>query len=194
MDKALAHEKILTDGLKEGNEKIFDHLFHYYYSGLVVFSYKYVEDMAVAEDLVQDFFFHLWFNRQRLDIRQSIKSYVFTSVKNKSLDYLKHREIRQKASKELSYLQQEKDRHINVVTQFELEEHIENALRKLPDKCRKVFLMNRFEGIKPTEIARLEKISIRTVEGHIGKAIRLLRKELKPYYPDSVIMLLINRV
>ena len=192
MAKATLPEQILLDGLKEGNVKIFDYLFHYYYSGLVAFSFNYVEEMDAAEDLVQDFFFHLWLNRDKLAIHQSIKSYFFSAVKNKSLDFLKHRKIGNKIENELAYLRTGAIEDPDFLVESELNEYLKDALGKLPEKCRKIFLMNRFDGIKPAEIAKQENISIRTVEGHIGKAINILRTELKPHFPMSLIMILIK--
>ena len=191
MTKTSLHEEILIEGLKEGNTKIFDYLFHYYYSGLVVFSFRLVEDMGVAEDIVQDFFFRLWLNRKELVIQQSVKSYFFSAVKNRSLDFLKRKKTGIKIEKEVAYihsglLKEEQ----NFLVQAELEERIKEAIDKLPEKCKRIFLMNRFEEIKPAEIARRENISVRTVEGHIGKAIRILRTELEPYFPSFLILLL----
>ena len=175
------HEKILTAGLVEGNERIFDYLFHYYYSGLVVFSFRYVGNMEAAEDIVQDFFYTLWLNHAKFEIRQSIKSYFFSAVKNRSLDFLKRKKIRSKTENAILNSSSDILEEQNLLVQSELEGQIEKAFDKLPEKCRKIFQMNRFEGIKPEEIARQENISVRTVEGHIGKAIKILRTELRPY-------------
>ncbi len=81
------HEKILVEGIKEHNEKVFDYLFHLYYSSLVVFCEKMVSDRDVAEDIVQGFFVSLWLNSNDIQINQSIKSYFFTSVRNRSFDH-----------------------------------------------------------------------------------------------------------
>ncbi|QGY46346.1 RNA polymerase sigma-70 factor [Maribellus comscasis] len=191
MPESFLHEKILIDGLREGNSKIYDYLFHYYYSGLVIFSYRLVEDMDTAEDIVQDFFFRLWFNREELVIRQSLKSYFFSAVKNRSLDFLKRKKIGIRIEKELSYVRAGTgNEEQNFLVQAELEEQIKIAIEKLPEKCKKVFLMNRFEGMKPAEIAKYENISVRTVEGHIGKAIRILRTELEAYLPSILLLIL----
>jgi len=190
MSKVSLHENILIEGLKEGNTKIFDYLFQYYYSGLVVFSYRMVEDMDSAEDIVQDFFFRLWLNRNELVINQSIKSYFFSAVKNRSLDFLKRKKIGTKVVEEVAGQTETRNEGQSYIVQYELEEQIKEAIDKLPEKCRKVFLMNRFEGVKPSEIARIENISVRTVEGHIGKAIRILKKELENYFPAFLILML----
>jgi len=186
------HEQILVDGLKEGDLKIFDYLFHYYYSGLVVFAFRYIENMQAAEDLVQDFFFQLWLNREKTVIRQSLKSYFFSAVKNKSLDFLKHQKIEQRTEAELKYLRSDSAEEQQFLVESELDEQVNKAIGKLPEKCRKIFMMNRFDGLKPDQIAAIENISVRTVEGHIGKAIRILLMELKPYFPDFMIMLLLG--
>lgn len=186
------HERILVDGLREGNLKIFDYLFHYYYSGLVVFAFRYTGSMQAAEDLVQDFFFHLWLNREKTVIRQSLKSYFFSAVKNKSLDFLKHQKIEKKAETELKFFRPDPAVEQQFLVESELEEQVNSALSKLPEKCRKIFMMNRFEGLKPDQIAEMENISVRTVEGHIGKAIRILQTELKPHFPDFMIMLFLR--
>ncbi len=192
MGRDILHERILLEGLKEGNVKIFDYLFHYYYSGLVVFSFNYVGDMNTAEDLVQDFFLHLWLNREKINIHQSIKGYFFSAVKNKSLDSLKHKKVGKRIVSELTHLHSDLTEDGDFLVESELDEQINAVLSKLPEKCRKIFVMNRFDGLKPAEIAKQENISIRTVEGHIGKAIAVLKSELKSCFPSFLVLLVIN--
>ncbi|MFV0390777.1 MAG: sigma factor-like helix-turn-helix DNA-binding protein [Paludibacteraceae bacterium] len=87
-------------------------------------------------------------------------------------------------------------RFVNYFTsgvESDLRERIDKAIAKLPEKCRKIFVMNLFDGIKPVEIADREGISVRTVEGHIGKAYKLLREELKPYLPGFVLAILLSK-
>ena len=182
-------EVILLEGLKEGNKQIFDYLFHHYYSGLVVFANKHINKPEVAEDIVQDFFYKLWIKREKLQINQTIKNYFFTSIKNRCIDYLRHNELQQKTNDyfkqaELEQLTDETD----FIIESELKEHIDAALNKLPEKCRQVFIMNRFDGLSPKEIAEKEEISIRTVEGHIGKALKIMRKELETYLPEFMLL------
>lgn len=190
MVKLTNPEQILIDGLKEGNTKVFDYLFNYYYSGLVVFSNRYLLDMAAAEDLVQDFFFQLWASHRTISINQSLKSYFFTSVKNKSLDFLKHQKIGVRVGNELLYLQKEMLEEKDFLVESELDRQLNLALDKLPEKCRQIFMMNRFDGMKPVQIAEKEQLSVRTVEGHIGKAIKILRAELRGIIPSFLIFIL----
>lgn len=189
------HEKILLEGLTEGNVKIYDYLFHYYYSGLVAFAMKYVLEKEIAEDIVQEFFYKLWMDKEKLSIHHTLKSYFFAAVKNRCLDFIRHKVVKDRVGEQIK-----RDRANDQVTdpnflvESELREKIHEALEKLPEKCRQVFIMNRFEGLKQVEIAGKENISVRTVEGHIGKALKLLRVELKSYLPGYLITLLLERM
>jgi len=189
---APVHEKILLEGLKEGNEKIFDYIFHYYYSGLVVFVQKYVPDQDVAEDIVQALFVKLWISRAELSINSSLKSYLFSSVKNRCIDYIRHEETKGKVEKKLIERLSGITDERNLLVESELREKINSAMEKLPPVCREVFYMNRFEGLKPAEIAEKKDISVRTVETHIGKALKILRIELAGYLPSSLVAIVLS--
>ena len=186
------HEKILLEGLKEGNEKIFDYIFHYYYSGLVVFAQKYIPDSDVAKDIVQALFVKLWTNREKLVINSSLKSYLFSSVRNRCIDYLRHEATKGKVEKKLIERLSEISDERNLLVESELRDKINTAMGKLPPVCREVFYLNRFEGLKPAEIAEKKEISVRTVETHIGKALKILRVELAGYLPSSLIALVLG--
>ena len=185
-------DKILIQGLVEGNSKIFDYIFLHYYSVLVAYVIKQGIDNAAAEDIVQDFFIKLWINRNSLSITESLKNYFFSSIKNKCYDYFRHEKVEEKAKEMLLLDSEEGFNDRDHLAESDLRELINMAIGKLPDKCRKIFIMNRFKHMKPAEIAELEGVSVRTVEGHIGKAYKLLRKELKPYLPATLIALLLT--
>jgi RNA polymerase sigma-70 factor (ECF subfamily) len=186
------HENILIEGIREGNEKIFDYVFYLFYSGLVVYANKHVQNEKVAEDIVQDFFVKLWTNRKKICIKQTLKSYAFSSVKNSCIDYFRHEHVKQKNERILTEkankVVDDNDFHIET----ELREHINAAIEKLPPKCREIFIMNRFEGLKPVEIAGLKNISVRTVETHIGKALKIMKSELRNYLPLSLVALILG--
>lgn len=187
-----AHETILIEGIKEGNVKIFDYVFHYYYSGMVVFTMKYTNNKAVAEDIVQAFFIKLWIKREQLNISQSLKSYIFTSLKNSCIDYLRRQEVKEKINLQLIHELENRVDGRNLTIESELREQINLAIEKLSPACREVFIMNRFEGLKPVQIAEKKDISVRTVEKHIGKALKVLRKELSPYLPSTLLAILLE--
>ncbi len=186
------HEQILIEGLKEGNKRIFDYLFHLYYSGLVVYAIKYVENKDVAEDIVQDFFVKVWTSRASIQIDLSLKSYFFVSVRNRCFDWLRKHQLKIKTEQELQLRNQNTLVEASFLLESELQQQIQNAIDKLPPVCREIFVMNRFDGLKPMEIASLKNISVRTVETHIGKALRLLRCELEEYLPAALVAVLLN--
>jgi RNA polymerase sigma-70 factor (ECF subfamily) len=190
--RASDHEAILIEGLKEGNVKIYDYIFHYYYSGLVVFVQKYIHDQNVAEDIVQEFFVKLWINREKLQIENTLKTYFFTSIKNRCIDYLRHELIKGKVEKQLlEKVQNLTDEH-NLMIESELRDHINAAIDKLPPVCKEIFVLNRFSGLKPAEIAEKKGLSVRTVEAQIGKALKILKKELCIYLPASLVSVLLG--
>lgn len=188
------HEAILIEGLKEGNVKIYDYIFHFYYSGLVVFVHKYINDQDVAEDIVQEFFVKLWINRERLQIETTLKAYFFSSIKNRCIDYLRHELIKGKVEKNLLEKVQSLTNEHDLLIESELRDQINAAIDKVPPVCREIFIMNRFEGLKPAEIADKKGISVRTVETHIGKALKILRKELSGYLPASLITIILGTI
>lgn len=185
-------DNILIQGLAEGNSRIFDYIFLHYYSVLVAYVVKQGITNAAAEDIVQDFFIKLWLNRNSLSINGSLKNYFFTSIRNRCYDYFRHEKVEEKA-KEVILLDNESEKYTDRdhIAESDLRELINMAVEKLPEKCKKVFIMNRFKHMKPADIAEIEGVSVRTIEGHIGKAYKLLRKELKPYLPATLIALLL---
>ena len=186
-------EQFLISGLKSKNKTVFDFVFQYYYSGLCAYSRRWVNDPDVAEDLVQDFFVWLWMNGSNLVITGSLKSYFFTSVRNKSVNYIKHLKIEEKYGDKIreSGLNPEKYSSWEF-TESELSELIEKSMEKLPPRCREIFVMSRFEGKENVQIAEILGISKRTVELQISNALKILRTELKDYLPSILLIWLLK--
>lgn len=175
-------EKDLIVRLKCGDQTAFELLFHYYYPGLVVYSSQFTADQEEAEEIVQEFFVRFWQKHQQLIASDSLKNYFFSSVRNSSLNFLKHKKIEEKYLKELVYLS---SNHLvyepDLFIISELQEKIRSGIDSLPEQCRKIFIMNRIQGKKNEEIAAKLSISIRTVETQISKALKVLRIRLKDY-------------
>ena len=184
-------EKYLILGIKNKNEVVFDFVFNYYYSGLCAYSKHWTDDSAVAEDIVQDFFVFLWINSSKLEITSSLKSYFFISVKNRTLNYLKHEKVKEQYKNEVI-----KETSLNytdwTITESELTEIIEKAIQKLPPRCREIFKLNRIQGKNNGEIAEKLGLSKRTVELQISNALKFLRVELKPFLPSAVFLYLLK--
>ena len=175
-------EKKLVDRLLDGDSTAFELIFRFYYPGLVVFVRHIVLDPTEAEEIVQDFFVHLWDSRKNIQHTSSLKSYFFVSVKNRAFNFLKKQQIREKTLNELQQMV-ENDilYHPDLFVVSELQEQITNALNKVPERAREVFLLNRFKGLSNNEIASQLNLSKRTVETQISNTLKILRNELKEY-------------
>lgn len=175
-------EPFLINGLKTRNKVVFDFIFHYYYSGLCAFAEKITGSQETAEDIVQDLFVTLWIKNDQITISSSLKNYLFTSVKNRSLDILKHEKTKAKKLKNMAS-PAELPENLSTLwfAESELNKRVEKCLEKLPPRCREILVLSRLEGLKNQEIADKLGISKRTVELQISNALRSLRCNLEPY-------------
>ncbi len=175
-------EKDLIIRLKDGDQTAFELLFHFYYPGLVIYASQFTADRCEAEEIVQNFFVRFWQKHNQILHGDSLKNYFFLSVKNSSLNYLKHKKIEERYLKELSDLS---DQHLvydpDLYVATELQEKIKNSINLLPEKCREIFVMSRIHGLKNDDIANELNLSKRTVETQISNALKVLRVELKDY-------------
>ena len=175
-------EEILIGRFIRGDETAFELLFRHYYPGLVIFVSQITLDKAEAEEIVQDFFFRLWKRRDQIKESPSLKSYLFTSVRNRGINFIVGKNYESRKIEELkrvmgSNLTYEQD----VFVTSELQEKIKQAFEKLPPRTKEIFILSRFDDLKNDEIAQKLNISKRTVEIQISKALKILRQELKDY-------------
>lgn len=162
------------------NESEYEFIFRQYYQGLCNYAAMFLKDMDSAEEIVQNVFVKLWEKRETVNIEGSVKSYLYKSVYNASMNELKHQKIKD------NYLQMQANKEqfeqpLTGTHLKELEKHIEKALMSLPEQCRLIFKMSRFEDLKYREIAGVLNISPKTVENQMGKALRLMRENLADY-------------
>lgn len=171
------------------NHTAFRTLFLQFFTPLCVFAHRYIESWESCEDVVQDTFYSLWKNRKHISIRTSTRNFLITSVRNQCIDYLR------KAESEQNWKQKEALSALHTHTPgdlyscAELEARLCVALAKLPAHIREVFEQNRFEGLTYTEIAGEHRLSVKTVEAYMSKALRCLREELKEYLPLVMLLL-----
>jgi len=172
--------------IKDGNIWAFETLFRSYYEPLCRYAYQWVENRETAEEIVQDLFYILWKERQTLQVFTSVNGYLYRSVKNKSLQYVEKRKVRdayQKMCAENTIL--ETPTPLEELEYKELEQHIEETLRRLPERRQKIFRMSRMEGKKYHEIAQELQISVKTVEVEISKALQELRDQYSSTYDSK---------
>ncbi|MCK0131891.1 sigma-70 family RNA polymerase sigma factor [Flavobacteriaceae bacterium F08102] len=167
----------LVDKLKEGNEKAYHFLIDTHYRNLFGYAFTLTKDKGFAEDIVQNVFANIWVNKKNINSKFSIKSYLFKSVYNEFIDeYRKNKPV---ILLEKKYLEA-----LDIVIEKDYEDIddliklVDIEINKLPSKCRKVFLLNKKEGLTHYEISEYLDISLKTIEGHITRAFKILSKNL----------------
>jgi len=184
---------LIIEGLGRREKVVFDYVFNYYYSSLCAFSLQYVDNRNAVEDLVQDFFVYLWIESPRLQIKTSLKSYLFAAIKNRCLDYQKHHKITEKYRTFILFsTEKEDDAFEHYFAESELRQAIQAGLEKLPPRCRKIFELSRLNGLSNQEISDKLGISKRTVELQISNSLKILRKELAEFLPFWLLAWLIG--
>ena len=172
----------LLDGLKAGDEAAFEQLFHRYYPALCVYAKRLLGDADEAKEVVQDTFVRLYERRQDVTPVTSLKSYLYRTVHNACLNHLKQAKVHQGHHFQLQR-QGPSAEEGDVLELLELQEQIWQVVQRLPEQCRKIFQMSRFEQVKNPQIAQQLGLSVRTVETQISKALKILRRELADYLP-----------
>ncbi len=140
--------------------------------------------------MVQNVFYKLWKGRETLEITQSFTAYLYRSVYHESLNYVKHLKVRSAYNTYAARNMNNTNNATDKIKLKDLEVNLERALRELPEQCRTIFQMSRFEELKYIEIADRLGLSVKTVENQMGKALKLLRIKLADFLPALLLILL----
>lgn len=177
-------------GIFKDDTQAFEKLFKNYYSPLCNYCQGIVADRQGSEDIVQDAFVYLWNNRKTIEIKTTIKTYLYSSVRHGALYYLKKQLMEQthfpRLTEFITYIQ-ESDYSEEELVRLD---DARKILRELPEQCRTIFLMNCIDGKKYKEIAEELNISVNTVKTHLSKAYRKFREK---FDGKSHLVLLISR-
>ena len=175
-------ESVLVERMISGDKTAFELLFKFYYPGLVIFASNIIVNRDEAEEIVQDFFVRIWEHRENIRSESTLKRYLFTSVKNRSINYLKNAQVKQNVIEELKkQMESEMRYNPDVYVDTELQRRLKNAFTKLPPRTSEIFTLSRFKGFSNDEIANELGLSKRTVETQVSNALKILRKELREY-------------
>ena len=158
--------------------KQFESLFKTYHSGLVNFAFFYLKNEQEAIELVQELFISIWEKRETSAILDNPKAYLMTSVKNRCYNKLNRAKNPTNSIDTLGDIFISSEDAASPIETKQTEQHILKAIDKLPDKCREIFILSRFEQMSYKEISSILNISVKTVENQIGNALKFLRKEL----------------
>jgi RNA polymerase sigma-70 factor (ECF subfamily) len=165
-------------------------LFRSHFSGMCFFAQKYVKDFETSKEIVQDAFINLWEKRETIDMSRSVKSYLTTVIHNKCTNYLRdNRKFDPYILNIENLLEVPEYDGADSMVENELKLKIDLSIAELPEKCREIFVLNRYENLKYQEIADKLQISVKTVETQMSKALQHMRVRLAEYI--TVIMALI---
>jgi RNA polymerase sigma-70 factor (ECF subfamily) len=166
------------------DEKTLEQLFRGHYAGLCRFAMGYVKQQEAAQEIVQEAFVSLWEKRHTIDPEKQVKGYLSTTVRNRCLNYLRDN---RKFSSDLLAIENHADfagyAQPDKLVEQELRVKIDRAVAELPEKCREIFVLNRYGSLKYQQIADRLGISVKTVETQMSKALQHLRLRLAEYLP-----------
>ena len=169
--------------IKAGDEKAFELLFYKYYVRLCGFANRFLDDPENSREVVQETFVKIWEGRENIDPEESLKSYLFTITKNTALNRLRRKKVESKfiGIYKLVYIENDEYFDYDSIQIQELEKSITDAISTIPTKSKRVFELSRIEGLTYGEIAETLKISVKTVETQMSRALQILRHKLKDY-------------
>jgi RNA polymerase sigma-70 factor (ECF subfamily) len=185
--------KGLNDFLLNGDPKSFRSLFDAYFSPLCLYALRFTKDESSAKEIVHETFVKLWGQRESIEINESLSGYLYKSVRNNALNYLKGDQIRNKYKEAYAeklrhaqeYFTVTRESGLSVMLVKELETEILEAVDSLPDKCKDIFKLSRFAGLKNSEIAEKKGVTLNTVQKQISIALEKLRKSLSAVLPKN---------
>jgi RNA polymerase sigma-70 factor, ECF subfamily len=169
---AAPDEKSLFKSMQNGDEKALETIFKRYYSRLCAFSLTIVHQQTVAEEVVADLFMGIWVKRDKIELKTSLKAYLFTAVKNLSINAIDKKKLLISFEHLPEYNHQFSDSALDLILQNEKIGHLNSIINAMPPQRQMVFRLHRIEGFSYAEIAETLGISIYTVQNHMAEAIK----------------------
>ncbi len=167
--------------LKSGSEAAIDIMFKKYYTYLCRAVMRIVPDPNLSEDIVQDVFYDIWRKRETINIKSTLQGYLKRAAVNKTLNYIRAKKMKFSDIEKMPETTEKSINALEGIQNQELEKTIHLAIENLPEKCRIVFCLSRMEEMSHQEISDELGISKKTIENHISKALRILRKAVESY-------------
>ncbi len=167
---------IIFNDIKKSDQKAFDELFNRYYKSLCDFSNLMINNKQSAEEIVADVFANVWINRKKIKITKSVRAYLYRSTRNTTISYLrKNKKIFEEIKEDQFHIIKPDFSPEKNIRKQELTYEINVLLSVIPERSREIFVLHRFNEFKYSDIAEMLSISVKTVEKHMSKALRLLR-------------------
>jgi RNA polymerase sigma-70 factor (family 1) len=182
-DKHSDYLYALIKSIESGNQLALEQLFRLYYDRLFYFAFSFLHARELSEEVVADVFFNIWKNRKHLSGINNIDTYLYKSIKNRSLNELNKKDLKQASvSLEEVFSMGEpidaSDPESKMITMEEVKK-IQAAIDSLPEQCRLVFKLTREDRLKYKEVAQILGISVKTIDAHLAKALKKISQALK---------------
>jgi RNA polymerase sigma-70 factor (ECF subfamily) len=171
-------EAITWTRIQNRDLPVFENFYKEHYKSFFLLACKYLRDAPAAQEIVNDVFIKLWEDGEKININTSLKAYIYRAVINRSINVLNRNKKDLRDQQELGW-RPEATYELRKMEEHELQVKLYAAIDKLPEQCRKVFMMSRFEELKQQEIADRLGISIKTVKNHITYALKNLGTALE---------------
>lgn len=173
-------DHLLVERLRNKDTRAFELVFNEYYGLLKSYGMRFMDDPEDAEEVVQDVFVKFWEKCDALAPDSSVKSYLYRSVHNTCLNFIKHQKVKDSYRQYVINFMEEAQESASLESGSDnVQERIMREIDNLPPRCSEIFKLSRYEGLKYQEIADHLSISIKTVEVQMGKALKTLRERLK---------------
>ncbi|MEI6456235.1 MAG: RNA polymerase sigma-70 factor [bacterium] len=172
------------------DKESFEILFRDHYKDLCFYAIRFVKDYEISREIVQDCYIRMWEKRASIDPLKPVRSYLSASVRNTCLNWLRdHRKFNRNLLDVEGLGSEPQEHQADKMVEEEIRAGIASAIDELPEKCREIFILNRYENLKYKEIADRLNISLKTVETQMSKALQHMRTRLKEYL--TVVLLLV---
>lgn len=179
--------------IQQKDIKTFESYYKEHYKSFFLIACKYLKDSTLAEEVVNDVFIKIWEDGSNISINISLKSYIYKAVINRSINILQKIKKEQKLQEDLHFIFDQSYELVQI-EENELAIRLYAAIDNLPEQCRKVFELSRFERLKQQEIADRLGISIKTVKNHVTHALKELNKKIDKYMILIILTLLIIKL
>ncbi|MBD0375159.1 MAG: RNA polymerase sigma-70 factor [Flavisolibacter sp.] len=184
------NEVQLMEQLGSRDEAAFEQVFKTYFKTLHSYALSLLKEEATAEEMVQNVFFKLWERAEHLSLSGTVAAYLYRAVHNECMNYLKHRKVKATHQQYLAWSTKgNTDSVSGKLSGKELENRLQQAINELPEQCRIIFQLSRFEELRYREIAEHLDLSVKTVENQMGKALKYLRAKLSPFLPAVILFI-----
>jgi RNA polymerase sigma-70 factor (ECF subfamily) len=186
----LKNEKEIIRLFQDGDEDAVKVIFNEYYEGLCLYAESIIKNHQVAEEIVEDLYVYLWLHARTITFHVSIKSYLYRSTHNNCLKYLDKLKTENKRAEKMHYTLKD-NAILHPVSSFqplskilvrELETKAEQILNSLPEQCRKIYSLNRYDNLNYSEIANKLNLTVGTVKTQMSRAFKRFREDLKDYF------------